>query len=52
MGIEKDFNWDDLLYLIYEGRIEMTKQEEKIKKIQQSNDELILLLDIERRKNK
>ena len=49
---KKDFDWQDVIDLIDEVGREMDRKNKRISELEQSNAELIMLLDIERRKNK
>lgn len=46
------FEWQDVVDFIDDIGREIDKKDNIIKDLQQRNDELILLLDIERRRNK
>ena len=49
---KKDFDWQDVVDLIDEVGRELDRKDKRISELEQSNAELIMLLDIERRKNK
>ena len=49
---KKDFDWQDVIDLIDEVGRGMDRKNKRISELEQSNAELIMLLDIERRKNK